>query len=177
MPGTALVLRVSDVRPKGRPRIYTPELGKEVCELIAQGYTFSQIGNMPYMPHGATFLGWARDIEDFSTAFRRACEVRADLWIDDTVDIADDGSRDYHLVQTETGPRIVVDHDHIKRTSIRIAARQWHAAKTNAKRYGDKSQVAFTTDNPPPVAAQLSNDPVAVQRAYQQMIKAGRAEE
>lgn len=57
---------------------------------------------------------------------------------EETIEIADNGLNDFQ-VDEEGNP--VVDHDHIKRSQLRVAARQWYVSKVAPKKYGDRQHV------------------------------------
>ncbi len=68
----------------------------------------------------------------------RAREMQADALFDQILAIADDGSNDTQ--KTDDG-KVIVDHDHIQRSRLRIDARKWMASKLAPKKYGDKVQM------------------------------------
>lgn len=66
------------------PLRYTPELGKEICRLIRQGYTVSDISEMEGMPGRTTIWRWSFDTEskpDFCKEFEDAYRIIVQLWM------------------------------------------------------------------------------------------------
>ena len=66
-----------------RPPVeYTPELARQVCDLIAEGETLTDICNMPGYPAVRDIARWRAEIDEFATAFAIAKDVRADIRVD-----------------------------------------------------------------------------------------------
>lgn len=113
-----------------RPSKYTPVLAERICELIAQGKSKRQIGDMPDMPHRETIDAWLLKHEGFSSQYARACEVRTEAFAEEIVDISD---------------RIDLDPNDKR---VRIDARKWVACKLLPKKYGDAVTLRGDKDSP-----------------------------
>jgi hypothetical protein len=61
---------------------YTPELGRAVCDLIAEGETLSDICNMPGYPAVRDVARWRAEVDEFAVAFAIAKDTRADIRVD-----------------------------------------------------------------------------------------------
>lgn len=125
----------------GRPSVYTAEIAQRVAERLADGKTLTAICKAdPNLPHASTIRRWALDADhEFCAIYTRARELGFHVWADETIDIADDGSRDTHMVTGKDGfNREEVNHDHIRRSHLRVETRKWMIAKVLAKIYGDK---------------------------------------
>ncbi len=127
----------------GRPSTYTPELGAEICDLIAEGYTLRQIGEREGMPWKSTVNKWRTLYPDFEAMYARAKAMQADHMAEEIIEIADDGSNDWMTREQENGgTTTVLDHEHVQRSKLRVDARKWVMAKMAPRKYGD--QVAIT---------------------------------
>lgn len=120
---------------RGRPSTFTDEAAAEICERISQGETLAQICRDAHMPAVRTVSDWAANNTTFSADFARAREDGFDAIASQALDIADDGSRDYKPSDEDGG--VIVDHDHISRSKLRVDTRLKLLAKWS-KRYSEK---------------------------------------
>lgn len=76
----------------GRPTIFTPQLGAEICARLADGESLNRICASEQLPARSTVHGWLMDGNhtEFLDKYRRAREVQADGFVDDCHDLADD---------------------------------------------------------------------------------------
>jgi len=125
----------------GRPTKYTKEVADEICERLSGGQTLLKICKDEGMPHRKTIHSWILTIEEFRNNYTLARELQAEYWADEINDIADDGSNDYS--EDEDGNRIV-NHDHIKRSQLRVSVRQWNAARRAPKKWGDRQALEMS---------------------------------
>lgn len=92
--------------------------------------------------------------------YARANHILVDNIVDETIEIADDGSNDTFEVNigSETNPIMVTktDFDVIQRSKMRIETRQWYATKVHAKKYGNKQEQKITGDANNPVQVVVS---------------------
>jgi terminase small subunit-like protein len=81
--------------------------------------------------------------DDFWTitpARARARELQAELWADEILEIADDGTNDW-VERKRCGVDITeFDREHVMRSSLRVDSRKWLLARLLPKKYGDKVQ-------------------------------------
>lgn len=123
----------------GRPSSYTPELVESICARLAEGEPMTVICRDEGMPAPRTVRDWEASMPEVSAAIARAREEGEYVMAEDCLQIADDGRRDYQVLDDG---REVVDHDHIQRAKLRIDTRLKLLAKFNPKRWGDKIQHA-----------------------------------
>lgn len=110
------------------------------------------------MPSQPTVFKWLGQQEDFAKQYARAREAQADALADEIVDISDDGSRDYFK---DSDGQIVVNHDHIARSRLRVDARKWIASKLKPKKYGEKLSTELTgADGGPVIVRALPLDDI-----------------
>lgn len=127
----------------GRPSKYSQAVVESICEQLATGVPMAQICRQDGMPAYRTVKDWMDEDSErgrlVSAAIARAREEGFDAIAADCLGIADDGTRDYE--QRDDGA-LVVNHDHIQRSRLRIETRLKLLAKWDPKRYGDKVQLA-----------------------------------
>ena len=131
-----------------KPRVtHSEDLVSTILDRVAKGEPLSKVCDSPDMPTRKSFFEWVAKDPAILAAYNLAIEMRADLYAEETIQIADDGSRDYTV--TEDG-REVPDHDHIARSRLRVDARKWYASKLAPKKYGDKLDMnhGVQPDNP-----------------------------
>lgn len=73
---------------RGRWSTFTPELGREICERIANGESLKAVGQDPTMPCSATILRWAAEFPEFGNDYADARQLMADLLFDEAREVA-----------------------------------------------------------------------------------------
>lgn len=131
-----------DKLKKGRPEIYTPELGKRVCDLIATHSCGLKRLCAQYdeLPDQETIYGWIIRHPDFANLYKQARELQQEVHVNEMLEIANDESND--MIQTEKG--WVGNPTAIARAKLKIDTLKWHASKLAPKVYGDKVQQEVT---------------------------------
>lgn len=138
----------------GRPSLYTPELGLEICTRLAEGESLRSICEDPKMPNRGTVLRWVLDglHEEFAGQYEKARNIQAESFADDMQDIADDGRNDYMLKETESGAFVQLNSEAIQRSRLRVDTRKWIASRILPKKYGDKIENTHVGDANRPIA-------------------------
>jgi hypothetical protein len=122
--------------PEKQQRIeMTEEVIDAILEEIAGGKSLVRVCATPGMPNRTSFLRRVAEDPLLQKRYALAMDVRADVYAEETIDIADDGRNDTYL--DDEGNK-KTDTDVVARSKLRIAARQWYAAKIAPKRYGEK---------------------------------------
>ena len=134
-----------------RPTSYTPEIGDEICSLLADGVPLSRICKEERFPSSVTVYAWLRKHPEFLSNYTRAREDQADTQADEIVAIDDDGTNDTY--KNEDGIELV-NHDVIARSRLRVEARKWVAAKLKPKKYGDRVDLTHANPDGGPVQFQ-----------------------
>ena len=118
---------------------YSEELALEICEQI--GSSSKGLNTLckenAHWPDRATIYRWLIRYKPFCDMYARARIAQIDPFVDDVIEIADDTSLDHRV--NEDGS-VVVDHEHINRSRLKIDTRKWLASKLCPKVYGDKVQ-------------------------------------
>lgn len=125
-------------RPTGRPTSYNPVTAERICSLIAQGRSKRYIETLEGMPCRETIDNWLLVHEGFFSQYARACEIRAEGFAEEIVEIAD----------TEKDAAIARN---------RIDARKWTASKLLA-RYSDSMTLKGDPRNPLQIAKPVDLD-------------------
>jgi hypothetical protein len=139
---------------KGRPRLYNKEMADKICELLANGKSLTSICREEKFPCYGTVMRWLWEDrpyrEDFLKCYDEARQQQAEFMADDTIDIADNGINDYVTkIDEKTGREYeVLNIDHIKRSALRVHARQWAAAHLRPKKYGNQVSVTGADGKP-----------------------------
>ena len=131
--------RMTEAPRKKRVIPYTPELGEEICQRIANGASGVQICKDPDMPDWPTIARWVKQRKDFAEAYREARELQAQYWADSIIDIADDATNDYMNRQRRDGAmERVFDRESFERSRLRVQGRQWMVSRLLRQVYGDR---------------------------------------
>lgn len=110
----------------GRDPLYTPELGRQICHLVAEGKTVQQICALDGMPSYRTIHRWRNEVPVFGTEYARAREESAEYLENEAIQAARDAAT----------------KDEAYRVSIRFDTIKWATSKRNPEVYGEKT----TTD-------------------------------
>lgn len=128
---------------------YSDKLVDDICAELALGKSVKEAcASVENGPHPSTFWDWLLRMDAVAEKYARAKSMAADVYVDEIIQIADDGARDKRL---DADGKEIVDYDHIQRSRLRVDARKWAASKIAPKKYGDRLQHANDPDNPMPV--------------------------
>lgn len=130
---------------------YTPEIGDKICAEIADGKSVRRVCELEGMPHRTTVFRWLREFPEFQKQYTLATEARADAFVEETIDIADDGSNDWMDANEPDNPGYKLNGEHIQRSKLRIDTRKWNAARMKPKKYGDKVDLTHASPDGGPV--------------------------
>ena len=132
-----------------RSYTYTQAIADAICERLANGESLTSICKAPGFPSDATVRRWAVDKDHpFASEYARARAVGYHRLADEILEIADNGTNDYVEKAAEEGAHVIVDHDHIARSRLRVDTRKWLLSKVLPKIYGDRFTVAGDAEAP-----------------------------
>ena len=131
--------------PAGRPSSYTPEIGDDICERLANGESLRRICLTPNYPRQATVFRWLAANQQFREQYARAREAQADTLADEIIDIADGKRAEYEGTEAD-----------VQRDRLAMDARKWVAAKLKPKVYGEKQLIGSDPDNPLPAGIDVT---------------------
>src|SRR5207244_345214 len=120
--------------------LYTPLIADLILEELCSGRSLSDICGDPAMPSIRTVNQWAlEDREGFKERYRDARDIGCYTLAYQVLDIADDSRHDRTLRRSKDGTtEFAIDQGNIKRSQLRVNAREWLLAKLLPKRFGDR---------------------------------------
>lgn len=157
----------------GRHSTYTPEIADLICERLIAPESLRSICRDESMPGLRTVMDWLLVHEDFRSKYARARELQGHVFAEETIEIADDASRDYVNVQKGETTERVLDSEHVNRSRLRILTRQWMAEKLVPKKYGPRAALEVSGPGGGPIesVAATITDPVEAARVYQRVMR------
>ncbi|CAA0144195.1 conserved hypothetical protein [Tenacibaculum maritimum] len=122
---------------------YTPgeieEVFTKICNKIEEeGLSLRKTLQPRDMPSSQTFYKWLEEDEEKSKRYARACEMRADFYVDEMLEIADESNADA-WVGDDGVTRI--DGQAVQRSKLMVDTRKWIASKLHPRKYGNKVDV------------------------------------
>lgn len=134
----------------GRPTEYTPEIGDYICEQLAEGKSLTTVCKSDNTPEARTVYRWLlathnADLDQFRHNYAQAREIQYQRMADEIIDIADDGTNDYVLANSEDGELCRVNPEAIGRSRLRVDTRKWFMSKVLPK-FRDKPEEENKTD-------------------------------
>lgn len=123
---------------RGRPTVYTPEIAEEILGRLSEGEPLKTICRDAHMPAGSTVRLWAlQDREGFFAPYARARELCAHTWVDEIIEISDDGTNDWMKRQKgDAEPEWSLNGEHVQRSRLRVDSRKFLAAQILPTVYG-----------------------------------------
>ena len=122
---------------------YDAELAAKVLDLLAQSGSLRRVCRELGVSRNS-IIPWVVDnTEGFGDAYARAKEHGIDTLVEETLDIADDGSNDY--MDAEHGPAL--NSESIQRSKVRVETRRWLAERLAPRRYGLRQGLDVTSSD------------------------------
>lgn len=146
----------------GRPTDYTPELGVEMCALIAEGETVFDLCEQENMPDKSTFFRWLYKYDDFRDIYLKAKKAQTHFIAEEIRAIADDGQNDWVERESKrTGETsTVVNAEHIQRSKLRVETRLKIMAMMNSHTYGETKRTELTGKDGAPLFEKLTQEQI-----------------
>jgi hypothetical protein len=160
---------MSETKETSSHSTYTSEMGDRICAEMIGGEdgrpkSLATVLKLPGMPCKRTVMNWIVAHPEFEKIYRIAQQERAEVWIEEIVDIADDRSHDYY---TDDEGRQRVDTEHINRSRLKVDTRKWIAAKMMPKLYGERVTAELTGANGGPIqTADMTESEIARRIAF-----------
>ena len=123
----------------GRKSSYTEAMGLEICARLSSGESLNVMLKDKALPSRSTVMRWSVEIPEFREMYARARERLLDVYADEIITIADDGTTDYVIKTGRNGHEYeAVDQEHIQRSRLRVESRKWLLSKLRPETYGDR---------------------------------------
>lgn len=134
-----------------RPTVLTQEIADELCRRLSECGSLRRVCVSSDMPLERTVRMWVVKHEEFASAYARAKEAGIDALVDETLDIADDGSNDWMENNNPNTPGYVLNGEHSSRSKIRIETRRWLAERMLPKKYGVRTATEISGPDGGPI--------------------------
>ena len=123
---------------KGRPSTYTPELAKQICDLLSSGLSLRKTC-LALEISKSMVLRWLKDEDkaDFKAQYALAFDDKIEIWADESIDIADDGTNDYYPDKKGIWR---FDMENVHRARLRVDTRKFFLERMRPKKYGSNPQ-------------------------------------
>lgn len=136
-----------------RPSEYTPDVAAKICAALALCGSLRAVCREEWAPDRSTVMRWVTDdIDGFAARYARAKSLGIDEFVEETLEIADDGSNDW--MATNKGPQF--DSEHVQRSKIRIETRRWLAERMEPKKYGPAQKLEHTGPDGGPIKQSIT---------------------
>ena len=133
----------------GRPTKKRESLVKAICLRLMLGQSLNSICKLDLYPSKSTVFKWLLEDESFSDKYRRAREMQQEHYLDEIIEIADDGTNDWMEREAKDGSTYeVVNHEVVNRSKLRISTRQWVMERMAPRKYNPKSHEEVISDSP-----------------------------
>jgi hypothetical protein len=133
----------------GRPSTFTQATADAICKRLADGESLRQVCRDDDMPDKETVRGWRHSFPEFDAQYARARAEQAEGFLDEIIEIVDDGKNDWMDREVGRGRVIrVVDPEAVMRSKLRYDARRWAMSKILPKKYGDSTTLKGDPDAP-----------------------------
>ena len=128
-------------RKNGRPTIYRESIVKAICIRLSIGESLNAIVKLDGYPKKTTIFRWLHEKKEFRDKYQHAREMQQEHYLDEIIEIADDGTNDYVTKEGKNGEYEAVDSEHIARSRLRVDTRKWVMERMAARKYAPRSQV------------------------------------
>lgn len=116
---------------------YSRKITDEILERMISGESLNKICKDKHMPSRFGVYKWLAKHDDFAERFERAEFIRAMGYVDEIIDIADDGANDWMENNDKDNPGWRYNGEHVQRSRLRVDSRKWFASKVLPK-FSDK---------------------------------------
>lgn len=146
--------------PAGRPTKYKEKIANLICTRLALGDSLNAICKKKIYPSKSTVYLWLLNHPEFSDNYRRARELQAETYLDEMIEIADDGTNDWMERKNKEGEIIgwALNGEHVQRSKLRVDTRRWNMERMAPKKYMPQSKIDHTSTD-----GSMSQNPSVIQ--------------
>lgn len=116
---------------------YSKKIAEKVLTRMMAGESVNSICKDTDMPSRKSIYLWIVRHEEFAEQYERAQFIQAMGYVDEIIDIADNGSNDWMENNDENNPGWRYNGEHVQRSRLRVDSRKWIASKMLPK-FSDK---------------------------------------
>lgn len=127
----------------GRPKELNRKTIDRAAKLIVEGHSLTEVARKLGVAR-QTIYNWKKSDDDFNTVVEEALKMRAHFMAEDTLEIADDESKDL-LIDPETGKQYA-NNAAVQRAKLRIQTRQKLMKYFHPEKYGDNQRLDVTSN-------------------------------
>jgi hypothetical protein len=135
-------------KPRGRPSLYTVDLGQEICARLSNGEPMAQICRDEGMPCVQTVNDWMDSKPEFSVSIARARVEGFDALAAECLVIANNPLEGVETTTKDDGRIEEKRGDMLGHRKLQIDTRLKLLAKWDPKRYGEKLSIGGADDLP-----------------------------
>ncbi|WP_418955068.1 hypothetical protein [Sutterella wadsworthensis] len=132
----------------GRPTLYSEALAAKICDLIEQGYSERQIGEMDGMPTRRTIQSWKDKNVDFLLRSARARQASAERFREEALQVARDTAAlaDRIAESDPSDPLVLLNFPkgYVDAKKLLVQELNREAAIRDDSRFGDRKLVDVT---------------------------------
>ena len=132
----------------GRPTLYSESLAAKICDLIEQGYSERQIGEMDGMPTRRTIQSWKDKNSAFLRRSARARLVSAERFREEALQVARDTAAlaDHIAARDPADPMTPADfpRGYVDAKKLLVQELNREAAIRDDSRFGDRKRIDVT---------------------------------
>ena len=118
---------------------YSQQLVAEICKRITAGEFLIIICQDDDMPTERSVIQWKKEHSDFKALYDEAIRDRLDIFEDQIVTIADDGSADVRTITKGNKTTKMLDGEVISRAKLRVEVRKAHLKAYRPERWAEQS--------------------------------------
>ena len=132
----------------GRPSDYTKWKARAICMRLSFGESLRSICERKGYPSRHAVFRWISSNDEFRDQYAKARELQAEYYLDEIIDIADDGTNDYYEKEGKDGSTFMsFNGENVQRSRLRVDTRKWAMERMAAKKYGPQQKVDHTSSD------------------------------
>lgn len=124
-------------RPPGTDT-YTEEMGKRICDRLAQVGSLRRVCREEGMPADNTVRAWVAAHPEFAEAYARAKEIGIDALVEEGLEIVDTPELGVETTTKADGTQEKKEGDMLGHRKLRAEYRRWLAERMAPKKYGNR---------------------------------------
>lgn len=144
------------VQPLNQIIVRNSENAAIICEKIVQGMALRQIARDLGASHASTIHMWIAQDADFAEQYRLAKQAQADVFAEECIEIADDGSNDW----MEREGKAVPNYEIANRSKLRVETRMKLMRVYAPRRFGNVVAHEHSGEVAVNVSHQLATDAI-----------------